>query len=148
MKTKLEQLVDIALNDDMVSNTVTVANLARLECGDLSQIGSAIINGQKVVSACGLDSGLVFTASSDHYTIVKPTIMIGNVECVAPESEPPKVGSEYYTLSGSQLKVSKARWDGDNLDHLRLESGLVWLDKDDTKQATDAIKKLLTSASK
>lgn len=139
-KSKLEKLVELAiLNDSQVSNVIRPRNIMRLNSGDLSHIGDALLLGNKILSSCENGEVMAFNSDYSHsYTIAPRTIMIGGVECVAPESVAPSHGSEYWLID--ELGAAQNVWVGDPTDKRLLKAANIWLDKEHAQQVFDAQK--------
>lgn len=61
------------------------------------------------------------------------------VEWPNPEIEPLEAGQEYWFVESSRQNVDNYIWNGDSTDKTLLESGNLFLHKDDAEQACEAL---------
>ena len=134
MKSKIEKLVEL------VNPATQVKSLKRLNGGDLSHIGDAIINGREILTddeLCPLEF-LSFQGQASRYTIRQEMRSLNGYEYPAPETEAPEVGTPYYVpcIDGSIL--SKI-WHGIRFDLNRLSLRIVHLSEENAIAHAEAI---------
>ena len=97
--SKLEKLMGIALSGcGQISNEITAKNLKRLDTGELSHIGDALVEGKAILwSGCNGHT-LGFTSNASDYTVSKPKLKVAGKEVDATplKYRDIKSGSEYH----------------------------------------------------
>ena len=134
MKSKIEKLVEL------VGRFVRVADLKRLDDGELARIGDAIINGREILTddeLCQLEF-LSFQGQASRYTIRQETRSLNGYEYPAPETEAPEAGTHYYVPDLVYGDCSRSAWKNDKLDNERLKAGLVHLSAESAIEHTVA----------
>ena len=135
MKSKIEKLVEL------VNPATQVKSLKRLNGGDLSHIGDAIINGREIHAdgeLCPLEL-LAFHGQASRYTIKQEMRSLNGYEYPAPETEAPEVGTLYYVPYLDSSGYSRGPWKNSLLNKLRLKAGVVHLDRENAIAHTEAI---------
>lgn len=80
-KKKFAKLVKIALSDnDRISERIEIKDLVRLTDGELSHVGSALINGCEVVQGVGGVPACIYNGDASFYKIKTGTITVFGVE--------------------------------------------------------------------
>ena len=134
MKSKIEQLVLL------VNPVVKIVNVLRLDDGDLSHIGDAIIAGKEIKRGGDFVplAEIYFDGNADSYAIQQEMRSLNGYEYPVPETEAPEVGTPYCVpcIDGSILcKI----WHGIRFDLNRLSLRIVHLSEENAIAHTKAI---------
>jgi hypothetical protein len=100
--SKLQKLYIMALKNEAISNKITARSLHRLECGDLEDIGDALVSGYEIEFLDDIDGkwGVIFNCyfetDRELYRIKGRKLSVNGVEINAPYLKMPDHGTEYW----------------------------------------------------
>lgn len=146
---KLNGLVELSkrpsTNRTVPDARITLTNLMRLVNGDLSHLGDVIVGGGGCISLRGCFlKALGADSDPSDYTIEKPTVMIGNVECTRGETKPLNDGTVFWTWSIND-GVYEGVWDdSDKACYRILRKGFLFLTEAAAADNCAAVISLLT----
>ena len=134
-----------------VYDLTEVADLKRLNDGDLKHIGDAIIRGDKIETLFD-ESGwkiqdafeLCFCRPAHEYRVAQKEVSLGGIMIPKPVSEPLKCGDVYYYVfvGSGRFGIAYHYWRNDKFDQDLIDSNLIHLTKENTEKHADALNKL------
>ena len=141
--SKLDKLIGIALSGcGQISKEITAKNLKRLDTGELSHIGDALVEGKAILwSGCNGHT-LSFCSAVSDYTVSKPKLKVAGKEV---DATPLKYDDmekelEYWCVDFSRKSnCTDYCFNEDDYDYQMFNSNLAFATKEEAERVAQAL---------